>query len=166
MCVDDPGREDTPSDVQTRRGVKMHPRVWRTPFGDEVAGQKLPEEQEWPELFARSEDVGLALSGGGIRASSESLGVLKALFQLGLLKKLRFISSNSGSSWLSAPFCFLPEDTSVEEFLGGPPLGQRAWTSQHSTWHMAGSWRCCSLQTQPGNSQGTSLTRVHGKTRN
>lgn len=119
--------------------TRLHPRVWRTPFGGATAGKQLPEQEEWPELFQRTPDFGLALSGGGIRASSESLGILKALHAIKILdedgkavsalSKIRYMSTNSGSSWLSVPFCFLPESgVSVDEFLGGGPLGPEKLT--------------------------------------
>ena len=62
-------------------GVPVQARVWTVPRAI------FPEQQEMPELFSRTEDVGLALSGGGIRASCESFGVLQALHKLGLLSK-------------------------------------------------------------------------------
>ena len=48
---------------------------------------------EWPP------NVGLALSGGGTRSASFSIGVLKALHELGILKKVKVISSVSGGSY-------------------------------------------------------------------
>jgi len=50
--------------------------------------------------------VGLALSGGGIRSATFSLGVLEGLKSLGLLKKIDYLSTVSGGgyigAWLSA----------------------------------------------------------------
>ena len=64
------------------KGVLCSPRIWTIPRA------QFPEENEMPELFKRTQDVGLALSGGGIRASCESFGVLQALHSLGLLKEV------------------------------------------------------------------------------
>jgi len=94
--------------------------VWRIPAVEDAS---FPEKGEMPELFARTVDVGLALSGGGVRACSESLGVLQALHAAGLLQRVRYISSNSGSSWLNAAFSYLPEDIPLDTFLGGAPHG-------------------------------------------
>ena len=50
--------------------------------------------------------VGLAFSGGGIRSATFGLGVLEALRELGLLKKVDYLSTVSGGgyigAWLSA----------------------------------------------------------------
>ena len=53
--------------------------------------------------------VGLALSGGGSRAASVSMGAVRALWHLGLMQHIRAISCVSGGSWFSVPFTFLPE---------------------------------------------------------
>ncbi len=50
---------------------------------------------EWPPK------LGLALSGGGTRAASYSIGVLKALNETGVLDKVDIISSVSGGSYAS-----------------------------------------------------------------
>jgi hypothetical protein len=63
-------------------------------------------------------NVGLALSGGGSRAASASLGVVRALHRFDLLRHVRAISSVSGGSWFSVPFTFLPERFDEQEFLG------------------------------------------------
>lgn len=52
------------------------------------------------------ESVALCLSGGGIRSASFSLGVIQALAELGILKKLDYLSTVSGGgyigTWLTA----------------------------------------------------------------
>src|SRR5262245_32584939 len=69
--------------------------------------------------------VGLALSGGGIRSATFSLGVLQGLHRLGLLWRFDYVSTVSGggyaggwwSAWLSrdrkGPGVF-PEDEGIE----------------------------------------------------
>jgi hypothetical protein len=70
-------------------------------------------EEELQELRARPAEepiggnlVGLAFSGGGIRSATFGLGVLEALKQRGLLKKVHYLSTVSGGgyigAWLSA----------------------------------------------------------------
>jgi len=67
-------------------------------------------EEELRELRKREpncdERVGLAFSGGGIRSATFGLGVLEALKQRGLLKKIHYLSTVSGGgyigAWLSA----------------------------------------------------------------
>ncbi len=63
-------------------------------------------------------NVGLALGGGGSRAASASMGVVRALHHFGLLRHVRAISSVSGGSWFAVPFTFLPDHFDEHEFLG------------------------------------------------
>jgi len=62
--------------------------------------------------------VGLALSGGGSRAASTALGVVRFLHHADLLRHVRAISCVSGGGWFSVPFSFLPGDVADAEFLG------------------------------------------------
>lgn len=56
--------------------------------------------------------VALALSGGGIRSATFSLGVLKALSKLGLVRKIDYLSTVSGGGYAGSFFCslFVPQD--------------------------------------------------------
>mmetsp|Transcript_600 Transcript_600/g.1005 ORF Transcript_600/g.1005 Transcript_600/m.1005 type:complete len:569 (-) Transcript_600:37-1743(-) len=67
------------------------------------------------------ENFGIALSGGGFRACTLALGGIRALYQMKILSRAKYISSNSGGSWLNGPLCYskLP----LNEFLGAyiPP---------------------------------------------
>ncbi len=74
------------------------------------------ERKTWPEvreeeraalgLTAAQQPIGLALSGGGIRAATFSLGLLQGLAKENLLSKFHYLSTVSGGgyigSWLSA----------------------------------------------------------------
>lgn len=56
-----------------------------------------------PDVDALPEDaVGVALSGGGIRSASFSLGILGALARMGRLKQVDFLSSVSGGGYAGA----------------------------------------------------------------
>ncbi|KAG2482946.1 hypothetical protein HYH03_018171 [Edaphochlamys debaryana] len=69
-----------------------------------------------PALGARA-DLAVCLSGGGFRATSLGLGWLRALHQLGVLGRAKYLCACSGSSWLSAPLVFQTQvDTGT--FLG------------------------------------------------
>ena len=61
---------------------------------------------------------GIAFSGGGTRSASASLGELRALHELGWLRHARHISSNSGGSWITVPYTYLPLAIDEERFLG------------------------------------------------
>lgn len=58
--------------------------------------------------------IGLALSGGGFRATAFGLGSLRALYDRGLLGDLRVVSGISGGSLLAAMWAYGPE--SFDEF--------------------------------------------------
>ncbi len=69
------------SSEKLREAERKYIGAWRKARGD---GQ--PEEGEEQKL------VGLALSGGGIRSATFSLGVMQALAHRGLLKKVDYLS--------------------------------------------------------------------------
>lgn len=75
-----------------------------------------------PELavghIAARPNIGIAFSGGGTRAASATLGQLRALDHLGLLKNARYISAVSGGAWAAAPYTFLGEGYGDQTFLG------------------------------------------------
>jgi len=60
---------------------------------------------------------GVAFSGGGTRSASASLGQLRALQDLGWLQRARYISSNSGGSWVTIPYTYLPLAIDEARFL-------------------------------------------------
>jgi Patatin-like phospholipase len=84
-----------------------------------MAGKENDESNTWVEDIDKlldlekdrlgikhRESVALCLSGGGIRSASFSLGVIQALAELGILKKLDYLSTVSGGgyigTWLTA----------------------------------------------------------------
>lgn len=75
-----------------------------------------------PELKVKGLDekpnLGLAISGGGMRSASATLGQLRGLYELGILQKARYLSCVSGSSFTATAFCYLPEGYSDSTFLG------------------------------------------------
>ena len=48
----------------------------------------------------------IALSGGGMRAATFGLGVLRGLNMNGQLMKARYLTSNSGAGYVTGPFSF------------------------------------------------------------
>jgi hypothetical protein len=77
----------------------------------------------YPELrqengvgLIEKENIGIALSGGGFRACTAALGVVRGLNILGIYKRARYISSNSGGSWCNGPLSYYQGD--VDVFLG------------------------------------------------
>ena len=76
---------------------------------------------QYPELnyeqFNNKKDIGIALPSGGLRACVYSLGVLRGLQHLGILQETKYITSVSGSSWLTSIFSY-QDITSNDIFLG------------------------------------------------
>lgn len=72
---------------------------------------------------AKRPTVGLALSGGGFRATAFGLGALRALHDRGVLPDVRVVSGISGGSLLTAMWAYGPEefgkfDSTVTDLLG------------------------------------------------
>ena len=86
-------------------GDQQDRKLWADVFQDElkVIKDRRPDKDE---KFIKENLVGLAFSGGGIRSATFGLGVLEALRDLGILKKIDYLSTVSGGgyigAWLSA----------------------------------------------------------------
>lgn len=67
-------------------------------------------------------DFGICISGGGMRAMTLAHGWLRGLHLLGYLRQARYLSSNSGGSWLNGPLSY-QHKISVDQFFGNyiPP---------------------------------------------
>ena len=70
-------------------------------------------------------NVGVALSGGGSRALTASMGQLRALNHLvangrSLLAQVKALSTVSGGSWLGVPFVYLPPGSASDVAYLGP----------------------------------------------
>eukprot|EP00878_Enallax_costatus_P004763 GHUV01005014.1.p1 GENE.GHUV01005014.1~~GHUV01005014.1.p1 ORF type:complete len:688 (+),score=137.57 GHUV01005014.1:137-2200(+) len=61
--------------------------------------------------------IGIALSGGGFRAATLGLGYLRALFLLNITSSAKYLTSNSGGSWLAATFSF-QNDVDLSSYFG------------------------------------------------
>ncbi len=59
--------------------------------------------------------IGLALSGGGYRAAAYHIGALRALYKLGVLDKVDYISSVSGGSIIAAYYGLSPDFPSFKK---------------------------------------------------
>lgn len=84
------------------------PKTIETPYEKKKALYKINNEilkknysKEWEYLGDNRPERGLALSGGGTRSASFSIGVMKALQENGILDKIDVISSVSGGSYAS-----------------------------------------------------------------
>ncbi len=84
------------SSEKLREAERKYIGAWRKARGD---GQ--PDEGKEQKL------VGLALSGGGIRSATFSLGVMQALAHRGLLKKVDYLSTVSGGGHIGSALTWL-----------------------------------------------------------
>lgn len=95
---------------------------------DAVLAAVLAAEEEFVAVRQKGLDdkvsvselrVGLALSGGGIRSATFSLGILQALSRYGLLQKFDYLSTVSGGSYIGSFFgaLYVPPES-----RGGDPL--------------------------------------------
>ena len=85
----------------------VYPELSAGPYG-------MPALQAKPNL-------GIAVSGGGYRATTMALGWLRGLHALGVTKNARFLSSNSGGSWFNGAYSYTQQP--LDTFLGAyvPP---------------------------------------------
>ena len=91
-------------------------RTWVTDANSGLP-EMVDEELAVPWLRDRA-SFGIAFSGGGTRSASASLGELRALHDLGWLRRARYIASNSGGSWITVPYTYLPLAIDEARFLG------------------------------------------------
>ncbi len=72
------------------------------------------------DLCDRTTNSGICFSGGGTRALSAGAGQLRALTELGLMTRARYISCVSGGSWLSGPYTYYRSGPSDDATFLGP----------------------------------------------
>ena len=98
-------------------------RVWHVGEEGPVVVPELEDEAVAVPWLAGRPSFGLAFSGGGTRSASASLGQLRILSELGWVERARFITANSGGSWITVPFTYLPASIEDRRFLGAyiPP---------------------------------------------
>lgn len=77
--------------------------VWSIPFNSTyVYPEMRPDLPVGAQLRSRP-NLGICMSGGGMRAATCALGWYRGLNHLNLLQKARYVSANSGATWTSLP---------------------------------------------------------------
>lgn len=89
-------------------------------------GYQLEDQSMFPARGGEV-DVGLAMSGGGIRSASFNIGVLKALFDQGILDDVDVISSVSGGGFASY-WLYGLHAAGDEDRFGNTALGNERFT--------------------------------------
>lgn len=142
--------------LNIEKGVEVKARVWRLPG-------TFPEMEEIPHLKDK-EDIGFASSGGGCRSAAQSFGVAKVLHARGYMKTLRYMTGNSGGSLVTGPLAYLPDDYSIETWLGGPPLRPELLTLKTLETAKAGSYlETFGRTTDPSQTQMIDNAKVMGQ---
>ena len=113
-----PDRSSEPGTLKQDEAFRIeHDRVVRRRASIPGGAARLP-----------SETVGLALSGGGIRSATFSLGIIRALGRSGLIPSVDYLSTVSGGSYIGAFLGsrYVPQklrgdlvEDDVEQFIGG-----------------------------------------------
>ncbi|MGR3294285.1 MAG: hypothetical protein ACUZ9M_09755 [Candidatus Scalindua sp.] len=91
--------------------------------------------EQTPEFLASTSNCGICFSGGGTRSLSASMGQMRGLEQLGILRYARYISCVSGGSWASAVYTYYKSGASDDrELLGVDPSSEERGTWKLSDW--------------------------------
>jgi hypothetical protein len=85
-------------------------------YNTQEASFVFPEDQL--ESLKGKESLGITFSGGGTRSASLSMGQLRALNNIGVLQRAKYMCGVSGGSWATVPFTFLDRAISDQTFLG------------------------------------------------
>lgn len=93
-----------------------------TTYAELPAGAAAIAAEEAYVQASNTANIGLAMSGGGSRALTATLGSYRGLDHLALLDSARYISSVSGGTWASVLYTYLPNNISDADFLGGVAL--------------------------------------------
>lgn len=71
--------------------------------------------EQYDKMLSSKKNVGLAFSGGGTRSFLSSLGYLRGLHDLDLLKNVRYISGVSGGAWATVVYSYYQKQKSTAE---------------------------------------------------
>ena len=89
------------------------------------SGKNFNFPEQTPEFLASTSNCGICFSGGGTRSLSASLGQMRGLQQLGILKNARYILCVSGGSWASAVYTYYKSGASDDRELLGVDPGKK-----------------------------------------
>jgi len=93
-------------------------RTWIVDAGSDAPLPEMADAELAVPWLANRASFGVAFSGGGTRSATATLGELRALNDLGWLDRARYISSNSGGTWITLPYTYLPLTIGDDRFLG------------------------------------------------
>eukprot|EP00299_Pterocystis_sp_00344_P012466 c5987_g1_i2.p1 GENE.c5987_g1_i2~~c5987_g1_i2.p1 ORF type:complete len:745 (-),score=180.15 c5987_g1_i2:40-2244(-) len=110
-------------DLKVIQSPTLEVQVWANVTDATFVHPELSETEFGMSSLKAKPNFGVAASGGGIRAAAFQLGAFRALRTIGVMDKIRYISSVSGGGWTSAPYIFKrpanePTGIDDDEFLG------------------------------------------------
>ncbi len=100
-----PGAVPDASSLQLREAEFEYLRRWRSRRGKS-------------EEFSAQDLMGMALSGGGIRSATFSLGVMQALAHRDLLREVDYLSTVSGGGYIGASLTWLTSSVAESAYRG------------------------------------------------
>jgi hypothetical protein len=89
---------------------KINCKIWQNKNNDFI----YPENEI--DDFNDKLNIGIAIPGGGNRACTYTLGCLRGLQIIGIFDKVKYISSNSGSTWIMA--LLYNTNININDFIG------------------------------------------------
>jgi hypothetical protein len=100
--------------------------VWSIPFNSTYVYPEMRPDLPVGKVLRSRPNLGICMSGGGMRAATCALGWYRGLNHLNLLQKARFISASSGSTWTTLPLICrhllqkkeLGTDIELDDFVG------------------------------------------------
>ncbi|GAV21414.1 patatin-like phospholipase [Mariprofundus micogutta] len=90
--------------------------VWSVSEKKVISDELTHIQKQFPQADENNL-CGLAFSGGGIRSSTFSLGVMQALAEKGLLKKFHYLSTVSGGGYIGSALTWLMNSKDGNDFL-------------------------------------------------
>jgi len=91
----------------------LNARAWKSQSAYPTASD-FPES----ELLKSKPNTAIAFSGGGSRAYTAAMGYLAGLYELDLLKNVRYIGGVSGGAWATTTFTYVQNVSDDQVFLG------------------------------------------------
>lgn len=100
--------------------------VWPIPYNSSYVHPEMRADLPVGKFLRSRPNLGICMSGGGMRAAICALGWYRGLNHLNLLQKARYVSANSGATWTSLPLICrsilekkeLGTDIDLDEYLG------------------------------------------------
>ncbi|KAK1746153.1 hypothetical protein QTG54_002760 [Skeletonema marinoi] len=100
--------------------------VWPIPYNSSYVHPEMRADLPVGKFLRSRPNLGICMSGGGMRAATCALGWYRGLNHLNLLQKARYVSANSGATWTSLPLTCrsilekkeLGTDIDLDEYLG------------------------------------------------